>query len=58
MEPWDESSSRTCYALKSTLLQMEKENDDNKYVEEMINRIKDLFPAKELALEDEEVLKE
>jgi hypothetical protein len=33
------------------LFQMEK--DANKVVEEMMNRIKELFPAKELALEDE-----
>jgi hypothetical protein len=37
---------------------MEKEKVANKVVEEMMNRIKELFPAKELALEDEEVLEE
>jgi two-component sensor histidine kinase len=56
MAPWDEPSSRTCYASKMALLQMEKEKDANKVVEEMMNRIKELFPAKELALENEEVL--
>jgi hypothetical protein len=37
---------------------MEKEKAANKVVEEMMNRIKELFrkSAKELALEDEEVL--
>jgi hypothetical protein len=37
---------------------MEKEKVTNKVVEEMVNRMKDLIHAKELALEDEEVLKE
>jgi hypothetical protein len=58
MAPWDEPSSRTCYASKRELLQMEKEKDANKVVEEMMNHIKELFPSKELALEDEEVLEE
>jgi hypothetical protein len=35
---------------------MEKEKDTNKVVEEIMNRIKELFLTKELALENEEVL--
>ena len=35
---------------------MEKEKDSNKYDEEMMNHIKELFPAKQLSLENEEVL--
>jgi hypothetical protein len=50
MAPWDEPSSRNWYASKRELIQMEKE----KAIEEMMNRIKDLFPS----LEDEEVLEE
>ena len=53
MAPWDEPSSRTCYASKKALLQMEKEKVANKATKKMMNRIKELFPAKELALEDE-----
>jgi hypothetical protein len=53
MAPWDEPSSITYYASKRTLLQMEKEKYANKVVEEMMNRIKELFPTKELVLEDE-----
>jgi hypothetical protein len=37
---------------------MVKEKNANKVDEEMMNRIKELFPTKELALEDEEVLEE
>jgi len=53
MAPLDEPSSRTCYTSKRELLQMEKEKVANKVDEVMMNRIKELFPAKELALEDE-----
>jgi hypothetical protein len=35
---------------------MEKEKDSNKDDEEMMNHIKELFPAKQLSLENEEVL--
>jgi hypothetical protein len=56
MAPWYEPSSRTCYASKMALLKMEKEKDSNKDDEEMMNHIKELFPAKQLSLENEEVL--
>jgi len=56
MAPWYEPSSKTCYASKMALLKMEKEKDSNKYDEEMMNHIKELFPAKQLSLENEEVL--
>jgi hypothetical protein len=58
MAPWDEPSSKTCYASRRALLQMEKEKVANKVVEEMMNRIKELFQksVEELALEDEEML--
>jgi hypothetical protein len=56
MAPWDEPSSRTCYVSNMELLQMEKEKVANKTIEEMMNRIKELFLAKELALENEEVI--
>ena len=53
MAPWDEPPSKSCYASKKELLQMEKEKDANKVVEEMMNHIRELFPA----LDDEEVFK-
>jgi hypothetical protein len=56
MAPWDELSSRTWYASKRELLQMEKEKATNKVVDEMMNHIKELFLPKELELENEEVL--
>jgi hypothetical protein len=46
MAPWDEPSSRTCYASKRELLQMEMEKDANKVVEKRMNHIKYLFPSK------------
>jgi hypothetical protein len=52
MTPLDEPSARTRYASKITLLQMEKE----KAADKMMNRIRQLFPAKELDLEKEEVV--
>jgi hypothetical protein len=54
MAPWDEPPSRNCYASKKELLQMEKEKAANKAVEEMMNLIRELFPA----LDDEEVFEE
>jgi hypothetical protein len=58
MEPWDEPSSKTFYASRREILQMDKEKAANKFVEEMMNPIKELFQksAKELSLEDEEML--
>jgi hypothetical protein len=54
MAPWDEPSSRTCYDSKMEFLQMEKEKVANKAAKEMMNHIRELFPA----LDDEEVLEE
>jgi hypothetical protein len=45
MASWDEPPSRNCYASKKELLQMEKEKAANKVVEEMMNLIRELFPA-------------
>jgi hypothetical protein len=58
MAPWDEPSSRTCHASRRELLQMEMEKDANEVVEELMNRVKELFQksVEELALEDEEML--
>jgi hypothetical protein len=54
MAPWDEPSSKTCYDSKMEFLQMEKEKVANKDAKEMMNHIRELFPA----LDDEEVLEE
>jgi hypothetical protein len=54
MAPWDEPPSRNCYASKKELLQMEKEKDANKDVEEMMILIRELFPAPD----DEEMFEE
>jgi hypothetical protein len=54
MAPWDEPPFINCYASKKELLQMEKEKDANKVVEEMMNHIRELFPT----LDDEEVFEE
>jgi hypothetical protein len=45
MAPWDEPSSRTCYDLKMANLRMEKEKVANKDAMEMMNHIRELFPA-------------
>jgi hypothetical protein len=54
MAPWNEPPSRNCCASKKDFLQMEKEKAANKYVEEMMNLIRELFPT----LDDEEVFEE
>jgi hypothetical protein len=52
MEPWDETSSKTCYDSKMEFLRMEKEKAANQDTKEMMNHIRELFPT----LDDEEVL--
>jgi hypothetical protein len=54
MAPWDEPSSRTYCDSTMAFLQMEKEKAANKVAKEMMNRIRELFPA----LDDEEVFEE
>jgi hypothetical protein len=43
METWDEPFSITFHASRRTLLQMEKERDVNKAIEELMNHVKELF---------------
>ena len=54
MAPWNEPSSRNCCDSTMTFLQMEKEKAAIKSTKEMMNHIRELFPA----LDDEEVFEE
>jgi hypothetical protein len=54
MAPRDEPPSINCYASKNEFLQMEKEKVVNKVADEIMNLIRDLFPA----LDHEEVFEE
>jgi hypothetical protein len=54
MSPWDEPPSKNYYASKKELLQMKRKKAANKDVEEMMNRIRELF----CSLNNEEVFKE
>ena len=53
MGPWNLGIDQNPASWKE-ILQIEKENDANKATEEMMNHIRELFPA----LDDEEVFEE